>query len=103
MSLKLNIPEYGVTQFNRELKDLIEEYNEENGVTSPSQAHDKKFSNLSTDKYYTTEREAVVENTTNNRYKVVVKDGDNNSSKSDRKDTQDWMVRMRNIEGGRKR
>ena len=26
MSLKLNIPEYGVTQFNRELKDLIEDH-----------------------------------------------------------------------------
>ena len=26
MSLKLNIPEYGVTQFNKELKDLIEDH-----------------------------------------------------------------------------
>ena len=26
MSLKLNIPEYGVTQFNRDLKDLIEDH-----------------------------------------------------------------------------
>ena len=65
------------------LKDLIEEYNEENGVTSPSQVADRldNTNNKS--------------NPTNNsgKYKVQGKDVEARSN------AQDWMLRMRKIEG----
>ena len=89
------------------LKDLIEEYNAENGVTSPSQVVDRHDINNTTDKYYTTERESVVVHSNNNngnnkkssgKYTVNSKNNDNNRS-----DVQDLMARMRKIEGDKNR
>ena len=86
------------------LKDLIEEYNEENGVTSPSQVVDRFDNNDNvTDKYYTTVREDVVvtdsSNDRRNKSKYAVTDDKNGI----RRDTQDWMARMRKIEDKNKR
>ena len=91
------------------LKDLIEEYNEENGVTSPSQVVDRHDINNTTDKYYTTERESVVVHSNNNngnnkktsgKYTVNSKNNDDNNNRSD---VQDLMARMRKIEGNKNR
>ena len=65
------------------LKDLIEEYNEENGVTSPSQVIDR-FDNTNNES-----------NPTNNKGKYKVQGTDVEA----RSNAQDWMLRMRKIEG----
>ena len=63
------------------LKDLIEEYNEEHGVSSPSQVANRDYFKNDTNN----------PTNTGDKYKVQAVES--------RTDAQDWMLRMRKIEG----
>ena len=65
------------------LKDLIEEYNEEHGVSSPSQVANRDDS----------KNDRNNPTNTGDKYKVHGK------AVESRSDAQDWMLRMRKIEG----